>query len=243
MTATTETEPVRTEGPESETGGTANLNTTPRRVSAPGAAVAQSRGVPAAVVQASRPATEIGSTIMSAMKPSRLAAWIFGAAVCGAWLASAAGVARQPRPVRTAPRANSDVQLDALAADVQAQAGRLRQRLATAPAPEGIDRNPFTFSARQAPVRRAALPPEPVVVPAAAIPEVREPVLELIGVAEDKKDGGFVRTAMITGGHDELMMVGPGQRVLGRYEVVAVGADAVELKDLETGAIRRLVLR
>lgn len=177
------------------------------------------------------------------MKPSRLAAWIFGAAVCGAWLASAAGVARSPRPVRTTPRANTDVQLDALATDIQAQTGRLRQRLATAPAPQEIDRNPFTFSARQVPVRRAALPSEPAVVPAAVIPEVREPVLELIGVAEDRKDGAFVRTAMITGGHDELMMVGPGQRILGRYEVVAVRVDAVELKDLETGATRRLVLR
>lgn len=80
----------------------------------------------------------------------------------------------------------------------------------------------------------------PAAAPAIEIPE---PVLQLIGVAENTHDGGVVRTAMITGGHDELMMVGRGQRVLGRYEVVAVGVDAVELKDLETGAVRRLALR
>ena len=178
------------------------------------------------------------------MKPSRVAAWIFGAAVCGAWLASAAGVARPTRTPRSAQRANTDVKLDALAADVQAQAGRLRQRLSVAPAPQGQERNPFTFNssrvaAPKAAVVRAAAPP-----PTAAAPvDIPEPVLQLIGVAENKKDGAVVRTAMITGGHDELMMVVPGQRVLDRYEVVAVGADAVELKDLETVATRRLALR
>jgi hypothetical protein len=48
---------------------------------------------------------------------------------------------------------------------------------------------------------------------------------------------------MITGGRDDLMMVTVGQRLLSRYDVVAVGADAVELKDLETGLARRLVLK
>jgi hypothetical protein len=48
---------------------------------------------------------------------------------------------------------------------------------------------------------------------------------------------------MIAGGHDELMMVTAGQRILGRYDVVAVSADGVELKDLQTGSARRLVLR
>lgn len=137
------------------------------------------------------------------------------------------------------------MKLDALAADVQAQAGRLRQRLSAAPAPQGQERNPFTFSSSQAatvaraPVVRAAAPPS--IAPAPV--EIPEPVLQLIGVAEDTKAGTLVRTAMITGGYDELMMVVPGQRVLNRYEVMAVGADAVELKDLETGATRRLVLR
>lgn len=179
------------------------------------------------------------------MKASRLAAWIFGAAVCGAWLASAASVARPNRLARAPQRASSDVKLEALAADVQAQAGRLRQRLSSAPAPQGQNRNPFTFSMRPSAARST-----PAAVPAVAAPaaapapiDIPEPVLQLIGVAENTRDGGVVRTAMIAGGHDELMMVGRGQRVLGRYEVVAVGADAVELKDLETGAIRRLALR
>jgi hypothetical protein len=65
----------------------------------------------------------------------------------------------------------------------------------------------------------------------------------LIGIAEDKADGGVVRTAMITGEAEDLFLVVRGDSVAGRYEVVAIGADAVELKDLTTGAIRRLALR
>jgi hypothetical protein len=38
-------------------------------------------------------------------------------------------------------------------------------------------------------------------------------------------------------------MVKEGEILGGRYRVVAVGADAVELSDLVTGAVRRLGLR
>jgi hypothetical protein len=176
------------------------------------------------------------------MSAPRLAAWIIGAAVCGAWLASAAGVSRQARETAPPPPAAEAVRFDTLAADVQAQAGRLKERLAEAPAPSTNRRNPFEFSSAR--VRRArpaasAPPPAPIDVPM----EVREPVLELIGIAESTRPDGPVRTAMITGGHGDLMMVVAGQRILGRYDVVAVGADAVELRDVETAAVRRLILR
>ena len=178
------------------------------------------------------------------MNASRAAAWIIGAAVCGAWLASAAGVTRQARLMRVSPKPADVVQFEALAADVQAQAGRLRERLANAPAPRAAERNPFRFSASPVPRRAAAAArPAPVVLEPAAPVDVREPALELIGVAETRKPEGVVRTALITGGYDELMMVTAGQRILGRYDVVAVGADAVELKDLQTGGTRRLLLR
>lgn len=178
------------------------------------------------------------------MTGSRLAALLLFAAVGGAWLASAAGVTRHARLARAAPRQADAPQFDALTADVQAQAGRLRERLAQAPAPRELHRNPFRFAGRAAPAirpagRAASLDPEP----APAVPEMREPSLQLIGVAENASTEGVVRTAMITGGYDELMMVTAGQRILDRYEVVAVGADAVELKDIQTGAIRRLMLQ
>lgn len=176
------------------------------------------------------------------MKPSRLAAYLLFAAVGGAWLASASGVIWQARTPRAAAVPAPDVRLDALAADVQSQTTRLRARLANAPAPSPADRNPFTFGSGPDAPRAAARAPLPV-VNAPAVPDVREPSLELIGVAETRTAAGIARTAMIAGGHDELIMAAVGQRVLDRYEVVAVGADAVELKDLESGAIRRLALK
>ena len=176
------------------------------------------------------------------MTGGRLAAMLLGTAACGAWLASAAGVSRQAQEARTTPRQIEAAQFDALAADMQTQAVRLRERLAQAPAPAEAIRNPFRFADRPA-VAPSARPLQPVVEAAPAVAEIREPALQLIGVAETNTKDGLVRTAMITGGHNELMMVTAGGRILGRYDVVAVGADAVELKDRETGAIRRLMLQ
>lgn len=176
------------------------------------------------------------------MSTSRVAVWVIVVAAGGAWLASAAGVVRQARATGPTPAGADVVQFDALAADVQAQAGRLQERLATAPSPRMGDRNPFNFAARSERRSVAAHAPAPAAFPAPA-PEVREPALDLIGLAESTTADVVVRTAMITGGYGELMMVTVGQRILGRYDVTAVGADAVELKDLQTGETRRLALK
>jgi hypothetical protein len=174
------------------------------------------------------------------MAPARAAAYLGGTLLLVAWLASAAGVSRrQPELQITRPKAEA-VQLDALATDVQSQAVRLRTRLAAAPAPQMPLRNPFMF-AGSAPVRRAAAPVEPRLEPPA--PDVPELVLELAGVAEQNTDAGLKRTAMVAAPGDQLYMVTEGQELAGRYRVSAVGADAVELKDLVTGATRRLALR
>ena len=176
------------------------------------------------------------------MTGGRLAAMLLGAAVCGAWFASAAGVARQARETGITPRQIEAAQFDALAADMQAQAGRLRERLAQAPAPRAAIRNPFRFAERPVASARRGRAVLPAPEPMPATPEMIEPSLQLIGVAETSTKDGMVRTAMITGGSSELMMVTAGQRILGRYEIVAVAADAVELRDVNSGAIRRLIL-
>ena len=152
-----------------------------------------------------------------------------------AWLASAAGVGRPSLPQLPAP-SSEDAQLDAVAAGVQSQAVRLRQRLSSAPAPGASIRNPFVFAAREvaepATVRR---PSSPVAPPVVLEPD---PDLVLLGLAED----GPTRTAMLGSG-DELLMVTEGQTVVGRYRVGKVAPDAVELIDLATGATRRLFLK
>jgi hypothetical protein len=172
------------------------------------------------------------------MTPSRAAAYLGGGILLAAWFTSAAGVTRQPRALRD-PRSSPQIaQLDTLAASVQSQASRLRVRLAAAPSPQSPIRNPFMFAARET-GPRAAVPrvPEPRDVPAAEPVEI-EPDLVLLGVAEQDK----TRTALIGAG-EELIMVTEGQSVAGRYRVAAVSADGVELKDLATGATRRLTLR
>jgi hypothetical protein len=181
------------------------------------------------------------------MQVSRLAAWMFAGAVATGWLASAAGVNRPARPPRTTPqRSPETVALDNLVADVQTQAGRLRKRLETAPVPTAPFRNPFSFAERSAPVARqsrSAIAPAPTFVPPPPV-AVPEPSLQLIGIAEKKVGDVVVRTAMLAPGDaDSLIMATAGQKILGAYEVVTIGVDAVLLKDLTTGEMRTLVLR
>ena len=169
------------------------------------------------------------------MTPARAAAYLVGAVLLAAWLASAAGVGRPQ--LQVVPRRSADsMQLDTVALNVQSQAARLRQRLAVAPAPRAPIRNPFTFTAREP--TDVAAPPQALALPVAADPLLPELELVLLGVAEQ----GSTRTAMIGSG-DELLMATEGQTVAGRYRVAKVSADAIELVDLVTGATRRLFLK
>ena len=175
-----------------------------------------------------------------AVNPSRIAAWILVAGVLGAWLASAAGVSRGTNAVKVSEPAAVNP-MDHLASDVQAQAGRLRQRMDAAPAPQMPSRNPFAFSASESVVR------VPRAVPVAAAPppalvEPPEPPLELVGIAEKKVGETVLRTAMLSDQSGDVLMTTAGQRV-SVYEVVAIGHDAIELKHISTGAVRRLALR
>lgn len=175
------------------------------------------------------------------MTPTRAAAYTIVGTLLVAWFASAVGVTRQPRNVRRPPVPTDAARLDALATDVQSQASRLRQRLASAPAPQTPIRNPFVFASREMPRARVIERPAPVVMEPEPAPV--EPSLVLIGVAESASAAGSERTAMIADEAEQLHMVKVGQQLIGRYDVVAVGADAVELKDTVTGTTRRLLLK
>lgn len=180
------------------------------------------------------------------MTAKRAGGYVIVLALLAAWLASASGVIGQPgRVSKTPPRSGDAIATDAIAFDVQAQAERLKQRLATAPVPQQPIRNPFVFYSRPAAPPRAAEAPRPL-PPASEplIPDVPpEPELTLIGVAEEKKEQGIVRTALLSGPGEELLMAGVGQTVLGRYKVTAISSEAVELREMSTDRIRRLGLR
>jgi hypothetical protein len=174
------------------------------------------------------------------MTPARAAAYFGCATVLGAWLASAAGIGEQSRYPSSEPQPVQSTGTETLAEDVQAQAIRLREHLATAPTPQRPSRNPFAFAPRPAAGRAAAAPrvtapPEPVVFP--------EPLLQLVGIAADQTPEGAVRTAIITAEGGEMLMVKAGDSIGARYKVESIGADTVELTDLTSRSIRRLTLR
>lgn len=179
--------------------------------------------------------------MVGALSPSRVAAWMFGAAVLGAWLASAAGVSRQGPSAPADGRSAAPHPVDNLAADVQTQAARLRQRMDAAPAPQASIRNPFAFSPRAEVAPRLPRPAARLVeAPPAPEPE---PILDVIGIAEKKVGDTIVRTVMLANEAGDVIMATAGQRVIGIYDVAVIGADAVELKHAVTGATRRLALR
>lgn len=180
------------------------------------------------------------------MRPSTSAATVgAGFLLLVAWLASAVGVPEAPPPPPRGQEPSSSTQLAQLREDVQRQSARLRQRLASAPAPGPTDRNPFRFAPRPAP--RGSVPPAPAAEPEAMpapIPESPpEPLLVLIGIAERRQIDGVVRTAIISGGADDLHLVTDGEQFAGAYRVRAVGADVVELERIATGEIFRLRLQ
>jgi len=176
------------------------------------------------------------------MSAKRAAGILGGALLLAAWLSSAAGLMRQePDAAPPADREKPDDTVS-LAAEVQAQTLRLRNRLASAPAPHEPFRNPFAFSSRPAAERRELAPPA-ADAPAPELGPPLEPAIELIGVAEKETPKGLARTAIISALSGELFLVKEGETLAARYRVGAVSADAVELNDLQTGTVRRLALR
>jgi hypothetical protein len=177
------------------------------------------------------------------MTAKQTAAYSGGGLLLLAWLASASGLVPQPPPLAEHQTPVETSGTASLAADVHAQAERLKTRMASAPAPQSPTRNPFVFVAREAPARRERPVLEaaaPVVEPGGA-PD--EPAIDLVGLAEDQTPKGPQRTAIISALSGELFMVKEGELIAARYRVKAIGKDAVELTDLVSGATRRLALR
>jgi hypothetical protein len=144
-------------------------------------------------------------------------------------------VQESPKPVETSGA-------ETLAQDVQAQAERLRTRLAAAPSPRPALRNPFAFTPRQTVKPREHRPAVEKVGPEPPLPPP-EPAIELIGMTTSQTPDGPIRTAVISALSGELFLVKEGEMIATRYKVAAVAADAVDLSDLITGATRRLTLK
>ena len=174
------------------------------------------------------------------MTPTRVVAYLGTGVLALAWLSSAAGVGeRQAAAPTVTPQPVQTGGTETLASEVQAQAARLRERLSTAPAPQSPHRNPFEFALRPEP--RPARPAAAVSEPEAIV--LPDPPLSLVGIAEDNKPEGKVRTAILTAEGGELFIVAIGDPIGARYTVKSIGTDVIELVDLMTNSIRRIGLR
>jgi hypothetical protein len=180
------------------------------------------------------------------MQVSRGVLFVGGAALLAAWLAAAADRARQPVETPAPRDASALDRADALARDIQAQAARLRARLAAAPVPRASGRNPFTFDAPPARRDHAREIGTAAAETPAAIEILEPPPLSLSGIAEEEGTGAAAGTReriAVLAGLGDVFLARAGDTILARYEVVAVGADAAELRDLTTGRTIRLGLR
>jgi hypothetical protein len=155
-------------------------------------------------------------------------------------------VFRAPAPTRSpAPAPVQAAAPDPAMLDVERQTSRLREYASVAPEPRSV-RDPFRFGHRPPPRSRVSpsyVQPRAVAAPSSLPPPVPEPApLQLIGMAERDSGDGAERIAIIAAFND-VHLVRVGDRIGGRFTVLAVGADAVELEDAETRTLVRLGLR
>lgn len=172
--------------------------------------------------------------------------FVGGAGLLAAWLAAAASD-RAPQPAGAPASGPSPLdRAEQVARDIEAQSSRMRARLASAPRPQDSGRNPFVFEQRRAlePAAGVRLLPLPAAADGAdAADAVVEPLpFTLNGIAEDGTGESAIRTAVLSGLGD-IFLVRTGDSVANRYEVVAIDAASVELKDLTSGRSLRLSLR
>ena len=155
-----------------------------------------------------------------------------------AWLAGAATSNRAlPDPI-VPQRAH----IDARGADLANEIARLHDHLRPSSTPRAPSRNVFRYSAAPASAAVAA-PPRAAIVEAPVPLKAPAPLpLRLSGIGEDPGPEGPVRMAIISG-EGQLYMVKVGEFVTPRYRVVQIGADAVELLDLQDNTTRRLALK
>lgn len=174
----------------------------------------------------------------------RATLYVGGGSLLVAWFSSAASLSLMRTPRRAFSEAQSvSAPTDGVAESIHAQTRRLKQRLATAPLPQQPVRNPFAFRpdpvAMPSAVRVRAAAPQSAAEPAPP----PEPRLELVGIAEQRRPTGILRTAMLATEADELIMATIGMQILGRYTVAAIDDDGVSLTDISTGRTRRLALQ
>jgi hypothetical protein len=162
-----------------------------------------------------------------------------GATVLAGWLASTPPVGvvanSPPAPSRSSRAAASP------SSDIVEQATRLQARIRRETAYVRPQRNPFQFEAARPDAEAAEAIAEPALSAPPAPVINAAPSVTLAGVAEDPRQDGVERTAILSS-PTGVLLVRVGDEVLGRYRVAAVEEGAVELLSLADGSRLRLSL-
>jgi hypothetical protein len=156
-----------------------------------------------------------------------------------AWLAVGRD-ARLPSPSGGAPRATGAAAGRTRGGDALADLPEAVRALRAAPRPDRpARRNPFSF--QEAPPAPAA-PPDRAVAAAASAPVPARPDLTLSGIAEEAGRDRPVRTAVLSA-QGQLVLAREGDRVLARFLVLRIAADAVQVQDGDGGGVFTLTLK
>lgn len=128
-----------------------------------------------------------------------------------------------------------------LAADVEQETARLRERLAVVPDRSEPSRDPFAFGRPTPRVAKPVAAPAPPV--AAPVVEVADEVVwpTLAAVMIEGPAEAPLRTAVVGWG-DLVEFLGPGDRFKD-FRVVAIATDALDLRHEPTGTLRTIKLR
>ncbi len=169
----------------------------------------------------------------------RKVATLGGGVLLLAWLGVAATEQGEPRVSSAPPSPPVGAGPDAILAELRVHADRLDRDLEGMSGPSRTSRNPFGFAASQIaePMPSSAVAGSPRLV---TQPPGHQ--LALIGIAEARRAGELVRTAVISNA-DDLALVEVGDHVGSRHEVRGIGEESVELLDLQDGRVVRLSLR
>lgn len=167
------------------------------------------------------------------MRLNRVA--VYGTLAGLLWLLTFGGFTRAPRTEAPIAAVTAPPRAPVRHTDDPQSVAPIRPVARPEAVPRSGSRNPFSFEARRPEPIASNLPPPPIVDSG---PREERPLFTLIGMAEE----GGARTAIISG-LDQLFLVKVGEMVTGRYQVAAIGADAVELTDLSSGTTLRLALR
>jgi hypothetical protein len=161
------------------------------------------------------------------MNASRTAAIVVGVNLIAVWVAAAAGgLVAQPVPAFVPAGVTADQAVEEACSRLTAATGRLEAHARRREIAVPVARDPFRFGGT---ARLAGRPAESEPGKAAAQPPAFDVMLQ--GMAESQDGDTVVRTAILKA-DGELVLATVGMAVGGRFQVVAITADSVELEDL-----------